>query len=520
MDQANSVRLLPWFLSTVANPEAGPVHSLREALTTVVHLRMDAPAGNTAPQFKSSQAPPSTSSPVHLVSTLPPLALPVLDIPAAGTLVGHPFFVLTIDPRHKKQDHSPDGTPNDWCGKRAHAETTGANASSKCIFSSTQPKTNNGAQAGTSSSSDHLGPEINDPLSSPAKGTANPDDGVAVEVSGRTGDHDRDSMGDASVGKVDKCIEESDSDSESQTSTTNSDQESVTGDCLTCSDTEEAVVKIAHKKFHKKVQASCRPSRKGLWKVPQMAWIDKYHQAVWASNFGIVWTEWELALDEAYGSFEVNRMTMWTDQLHLIKEATRVKNIYPWEPEAKAQGRKKILVQSVKQFHVWFYWLYKKGTTYAIVSLQEIYLGDALQHPNGSTGVGVKSFCPWYLNKAEIPKQLPFTSGRYTIGWQSYVIYAGHVLAGLPRTSSTITQDEKWSMTMSTQSMKDKRRLTSPTRKRSLSHKDRREHPSSSVQILPRSHMEWNFALCPLYSHLVNPANKYSFCLGITLNFF
>ena len=157
---------------------------------------------------------------------------------------------------------------------------------------------------------------------------------MAVEVSRSTRDHDRDSTGDISVGKADKGIEEYDLDGESQTSTTDSDQESVTGDCLTCSDTEEAAVKIAHKTFYKKVQASYRLSRWGLWKVPQMAWIGKSHQAVWGSIFGVVWTEWKLTLDKDYRSFEVNKMTLQTDQLLHIKEATGVKNIYPREPEA------------------------------------------------------------------------------------------------------------------------------------------------------------------------------------------
>ena len=71
---------------------------------------------------------------------------------------------------------------------------------------------------------------------------------MSVEVSRSTGDHDRDSAGDVSAGTVNKGIKEFNSDSESQTSATDSDEESATGYCLTCSDTKEAVTKIAHKK--------------------------------------------------------------------------------------------------------------------------------------------------------------------------------------------------------------------------------------------------------------------------------
>ena len=49
MSQANSVRLLHWFLSAAANPSAGPNHSVSEALATVIQPRVDAPADyNTA----------------------------------------------------------------------------------------------------------------------------------------------------------------------------------------------------------------------------------------------------------------------------------------------------------------------------------------------------------------------------------------------------------------------------------------------------------------------------------------
>ena len=165
-------------------------------------------------------------------------------------------------------------------------------------------------------------------------------------------------------------------------STANSDQKSVTGDCLTCSDTEETAVKSTCKKFCKKVWTSCSLIRQGLWKIAQMAQIGESHQTVRGSDYEIVKTEQELTLNEDYGSFKVKRI-LWTDQLLHIKEATDPKkNIYLLEHEAKVQGRKKTLVQSLKQFHAHFYWLYKKSMTHAMVCLQGLYLGN------------VKSFCP------------------------------------------------------------------------------------------------------------------------------
>ena len=73
-----------------------------------------------------------------------------------------------------------------------------------------------------------------------------------------------------------------------------------------------------------------------------------------------------------------------------------MKNIYPQEHEAKVQGRKKTLVQSLKQFHTHFYQLYEKGMTCAMVGLQGLHSGDALRCLNISVGsLGSKSFCPW-----------------------------------------------------------------------------------------------------------------------------
>ena len=63
----------------------------------------------------------------------------------------------------------------------------------------------------------------------------------------------------------------------------------------------------------------------------------------------IIQTEWEITLKEHHTSFKVNKMTVRTDQLLRIKEATHLK-IHTWESEAKVHHRKKTLLQSLKQY--------------------------------------------------------------------------------------------------------------------------------------------------------------------------
>ena len=124
------------------------------------------------------------------------------DISTATTSVGIQFFMLTINPKHKKWDCSPNSAPNDQHGKRAHVRTKEANISSRCSTPPAQPEFSNRVQPkmrsietvlATTHSLSLLEPgPINLP-SSPAKGATNPDNGVTMEALGSTGDHDRDS---------------------------------------------------------------------------------------------------------------------------------------------------------------------------------------------------------------------------------------------------------------------------------------------------------------------------------------
>ena len=72
MSSTDSVRLLPWCISTAANPGMIPIHYMSEALTTTVQQRMDAPVATTALGSEGSQALASTNNPAHQTGT-PPL---------------------------------------------------------------------------------------------------------------------------------------------------------------------------------------------------------------------------------------------------------------------------------------------------------------------------------------------------------------------------------------------------------------------------------------------------------------
>ena len=85
-----------------------------------------------------------------------------------------------------------------------------------------------------------------------------------------------------------------------------------------------------------------------------MQQIKDSHQAIWNSNHETVWTEWEITLKENCTSVEMNKLTVRTDQLLQIKEVSHSK-FHTWESEAEVYGQKKILMQSLKQFHAYFY---------------------------------------------------------------------------------------------------------------------------------------------------------------------
>ena len=70
-----------------------------------------------------------------------------------------------------------------------------------------------------------------------------------MEALGSTIDHDRDSVVEFSGDATNQSGDEPDSSIDLQEIAADSSPQSVTGDCLMCSDTKEVAVNLAHKKF-------------------------------------------------------------------------------------------------------------------------------------------------------------------------------------------------------------------------------------------------------------------------------
>ena len=81
-------------------------------------------------------------------------------------------------------------------------------------------------------------------------------------ASGNSEEHD-------SENNTDHCGDESTQD-ESRENVADSDLESASGGCLTCSDTEEVAIRTAQKRFWKKFQAPCSIARGCLWSESQL----------------------------------------------------------------------------------------------------------------------------------------------------------------------------------------------------------------------------------------------------------
>ena len=120
-----------------------------------------------------------------------------------------------------------------------------------------------------------------------------------------------------------------------------SDRDSASGDCLTCWDIDEVTIRTTHKKYRKRIQASCSLDRSSLWSEVQLKWTGDSCQALWGHDQGIIRMEWDCALEEDYNSFEMHKMTVRSDQVLCIAEDTNLK-AYTWESEAEPMGRWKV----------------------------------------------------------------------------------------------------------------------------------------------------------------------------------
>ena len=185
-----------------------------------------------------------------------------------------------------------------------------------------------------------------------------------------------------------------------------------------------------------------------------------------------------------------------TNQLLQIQVATNMKNILPWDPEAEIHDTKKTLVQL--QFQAHYYWLYGKGTAHIMMGRQGLYSGNFLRCPSISAGIGLKLFCSWCLKLGSTQRPLPSTSGRYTIRWQSHVMFVRHMLVCPPKMLKITSQGVKGSVTRSMQSAMP---VDHPGRLGSLT--SQKPQPN-------QNHAEQDAALCLYLSSPANPVNEHT----------
>ena len=97
----------------------------------------------------------------------------------------------------------------------------------------------------------------------------------------------------------------------------------------------------------KRVWAFCSLDKGSLWSEAKLKWIGDSHQAIWGHDQGIMRMKWDHALEKDHNSFKMCEVTVRTDQLLHIVEATNLK-VYTQELEAEAHGWMKALVLSIK----------------------------------------------------------------------------------------------------------------------------------------------------------------------------
>ena len=70
-----------------------------------------------------------------------------------------------------------------------------------------------------------------------------------------------------------------------------SDGDTASRDCIFCSDTDEASVRTAWKKYHKRLYASCKLGKGSNWMEVQLKRIGNSHQDFWGHDLAIVRSE-------------------------------------------------------------------------------------------------------------------------------------------------------------------------------------------------------------------------------------
>ena len=344
-----AVKLLPWCISA-----AVPFCYISRAVTNDSHQHNGGPTIPEPYTIASEPEPDDSLAPGPLDGLTPPPGtspLPVSSLPgiplACTLLLGHPFSDFLATQSQSKQDHSPCSSLDHLHTKRTHVCSPEVEVRFESSSSwGDQDTLELVPETGPRPSSEQRGQEpVNPP--SPSSATIGLIDGTAAGSLKSTKDPASFSS-ESSWGNVDY-----------------SDMDRASEDCLSCSDTDDVSVQTAHKKYMKRVWASCKLRKSNLWMETQQKRINYSCHDVWEIDHKIIRTEQKHGLAEDCTFFEMQRMTTMTNQLLHIAEAPGSK-IYTRESEVETQGQTKALVLSLKQYHTHYFRFYEKGTTRAI----------------------------------------------------------------------------------------------------------------------------------------------------------
>ena len=137
--------------------------------------------------------------------------------------------------------------------------------------------------------SEKKGQELVSPPSSPTRATIDLEDRTAARSLKSTKD-------------------QTSSDSESsRENVDDSNLDTASRDCISCSVTYEVSISTACKKYRKRVWASCRLSKRSLWMEAQLKRINDSCQDMWGQNYESVRTEKICTLAEDCNSFEIQK---------------------------------------------------------------------------------------------------------------------------------------------------------------------------------------------------------------------
>ena len=261
LGQTKPVRLIPWCISTTANPDVIPIHHLSEALTTAMQPGVDALAVTPAPGSEGSQAL-ALQAVLHasLWTPSPPI-LPLSGrslywyTPSNGhSLVRVPHLIPSIT----KWDHSPSGAPD--------MINLGRGPMPKPL----KPKPAVGtAHHRVATNHPKCHSEVHDNGMGAPKSTKSTTVGTALITSGDESTQDE--------------LRENAADSDLESGLRGLSHLFRYGGAQ--------AIRMAWKRFQKRVWASCSITRGCLWSEAQVRQIKDSYQAIWDSDHEIVRTE-------------------------------------------------------------------------------------------------------------------------------------------------------------------------------------------------------------------------------------